>query len=76
MVSFLLTHKGGFSYQNSLFHRTCQDYHLDALNHSSLTEDLVSRYREITNGAEPVTIIFLSCSPPSGSQKGLRRDFP
>jgi transposase len=41
-----------------LFHRTYPGNQVDAPTFSSLTEELVRRYREITNGAEHVTIIF------------------
>ena len=41
-----------------LFHRTYPGNQVDAPTFSSLTEELVSRYREITDGAEHVTIIF------------------
>ena len=41
-----------------LFHRTYPGNQADAPTFSSLTEELVSRYREITHGAEHVTIIF------------------
>ena len=41
-----------------LLHRTYPGNQPDAPTFSSLTEQLVSRYREITNGAEHVTIIF------------------
>jgi len=41
-----------------LFHRTYPGNQADAPTFSSLTETLVSRYREITDGAEHVTIIF------------------
>lgn len=41
-----------------LFHRTYPGNQADAPTFSSLTEQLVSRYREITNGTEHVTIIF------------------
>jgi hypothetical protein len=41
-----------------LFHRTYPGNQVDAPTFSSLTEELVSRYREITNGAQHVTIIF------------------
>jgi transposase len=41
-----------------LFHRTYPGNQADAPTFSSLTEELVSRYREITDGAEHVTIIF------------------
>lgn len=41
-----------------LFHRTYPGNQVDAPTFSSLTEELVSRYRAITDGAEHVTIIF------------------
>jgi transposase len=41
-----------------LFHRTYPGNQVDAPTFSSLTEELVRRYREITDGAEHVTIIF------------------
>jgi transposase len=41
-----------------LLHRTYPGNQADAPTFSSLTEQLVSRYREITDGAEHVTIIF------------------
>jgi len=41
-----------------LFHRTYPGNQVDAPTFSSLTEELVSRYRDITDGAEHVTIIF------------------
>lgn len=41
-----------------LLHRTYPGNQTDAPTFSSLTEQLVSRYREITDGAEHVTIIF------------------
>jgi hypothetical protein len=58
------------------FHCTCPGYQVDASTFSSLTEDLLSLYREITDGAEHTTIICVSCFPASGSQKKLTRDFP
>lgn len=41
-----------------LFHRTYPGNQSDAPTFASLTEEMVSRYRQITNGAEHVTIIF------------------
>jgi transposase len=41
-----------------LFHRTYPGNQADAPTFSSLTETLVNRYHEITDGAEHVTIIF------------------
>jgi transposase len=41
-----------------LFHRTYPGNQSDAPTFASLTEELVSRYRQITDGAEHVTIIF------------------
>jgi transposase len=41
-----------------LFHRTYPGNQVDAPTFSSLTAQLVSRYREITDGTEHVTIIF------------------
>ncbi len=41
-----------------LFHRAYPDNQADSPTFSSLTEELVSRYRQITDGAEHVTIVF------------------
>ena len=41
-----------------LLHRTYPGNQADAPTFSSLTEQLISRYRDITDGAEHVTIIF------------------
>jgi len=41
-----------------LFHHTYPGNQVDAPTFSSLTEELVSRYREITDGTQHVTIIF------------------
>ncbi len=41
-----------------LFHRTYPGNQADAPTFASLTEELISRYREITDGTEHVTMIF------------------
>ncbi len=56
-----------------LFHRTYPGNQADAPTFSSLTEELASRYREITDGAEHVTIIFDKGNNSEGNLQAIEQ---